>query len=333
MRLADSLLRETVSRFPRYAKSGIKIEPVEKGGSDRKYYRVRIGGEHSLILVKYGDGRAENRHYVAIAQFLASLEIHVPEIYFHDENEQLIWMEDLGERDLWSFRNEPWETRRELYASTLDELVALHARAHHALPDAGLTLEAEFNADLYAWEQNYFFENCAHRYFGSDRAECDRDALREIASQLHELPRVLVHRDFQSQNILIDHDRAHLIDFQGLRPGLAPYDLASLIYDPYVALPESERAELQQTYIEKAQEAGVEISKNFHEIFDLCAMQRLMQALGAYGFLGLVKRRTHFLDHIPIALHSLREVTARIKVLRELPELLADFCDNISREK
>ena len=66
----------------------------------------------------------------------------------------------------------------------------------------------------------------------------------------------------------------------------------------------------------------MEIPADFHRTLDLCAMQRLMQALGAYGFLGLVKGRAHFLAHIPAALASLREVTARIEGLGNLRRLL-----------
>ena len=43
-------------------------------------------------------------------------------------------------------------------------------------------------------------------------------------------------------------DEAYLIDFQGMRSGLAEYDLASLLYDPYVHLTGSERAELLEFY-------------------------------------------------------------------------------------
>ncbi len=122
--------------------------------------------EHSLILVRYGDGREENRYYCAIAEFLAGLGIHVPEIYHHDEEERLIWMEDLGETDLWAYRGAGWETLRGLYGLTLDEMAALHTRGIAALATAELKLQAEFNEELYAWEQNYFFENCAGRVFG-----------------------------------------------------------------------------------------------------------------------------------------------------------------------
>ena len=89
-----------------------------------------------------------------------------------------------------------------------------------------------------------------------------------------------------------------------------------------MALGSGQREELINAYIGKALDAGCEIEADFRETLDLCAMQRLMQALGAYGFLGLVKERTAFLDHIPAALESLREVLRRIPALGETLNLI-----------
>lgn len=325
---SENLIEQTLTRFPRFADGEIAVDPVEKGGSDRKFYRLRVGTD-SLIVVKYGLSRDENKLYAPLAQFLASREIAVPRVYFHDAAEGLIWMEDLGERDLWSQRDEPWEVRREFYGSALEQLFALHTDATGALASLPVTLQAEFNADLYRWEQNYFFENCLGRFFGFDEkllaAHRDQQALDAIAERLAALPRVIVHRDFQSQNIMLPphRDGAYLIDFQGMRPGLAQYDLASLLYDPYVSIAEAEREELLNLYLAKSIDAGGRVPEDFHAIFDLCAMQRLMQALGAYGFLGLVKERNHFLAHIPAALASLNAVLARIDGLENLKSLLA----------
>src|SRR3954463_15749873 len=108
----DLLLRRTRMHFPRFDADEVDIEPIEKGGSDRKFYRVRCSSEQSLILVKYNLEREENRHYVEIAQFLETHGIHAPRIYFHDSEEGLIWVEDLGERDLFSHRDESWLVRR-----------------------------------------------------------------------------------------------------------------------------------------------------------------------------------------------------------------------------
>jgi hypothetical protein len=131
-----------------------------------------------------------------------------------------------------------------------------------------------------------------------------------------------VHRDFQSQNIIIRNSQAHLIDFQGMRPGLAEYDLASLLYDPYVDLPESEHAELTAHYRGRQLENGIATNGDFDLKLRLCAMQRLMQALGAYGFLGLVKGHKHFLKHVAVAMQSLQRTVAEIDGLNELEKTL-----------
>jgi aminoglycoside/choline kinase family phosphotransferase len=319
----EVLLRQTRRHFPRFNVDEVKISPIEKGGSDRKFYRVRCSSEQSLILVKYNLEREENRHYVEIAQFLETHGIHAPRIYYHDVDEGLIWLEDLGERDLFGYRDESWLVRRAFYESALDEVRKLHQLPESICVEMHQHLPAEFNAALYLWEQNYFFENCLGRYFKIETSTIDNlaalPALHETAEKLAQLPRVLVHRDFQSQNILLRNGQAYLIDFQGMRPGLAHYDLASLFYDPYVDLSNDERDELLEHY------CGDQPDMDFLEALRLCAMQRLMQALGAYGFLGLVKEYRDFLEYIPKAVGSLREVVGKIAGLEPLERFLAEL--------
>ena len=326
----DLLLRQTRLHFPRLDKAKVEITPIEKGGSDRKFYRVRCSAEQTLVLVKYNLERQENRHYVQIAQFLASHGIRVPKIYFHDPSEGLIWIEDLGETDLWSYRDESWLVRRAFYESALEEIAKLHGVSEAQASRLAHELPAEFNAALYMWEQHYFFENCLGRYFRLDggklRSLTQLPALSNIAEHLASLPRVLVHRDFQSQNIVIRNGQAHLIDFQGMRLGLAEYDLASLLYDPYVKLSAAECEELLLHYRAIAAVNNKPVGVQFDETLRRCAMQRLMQALGAYSFLGLVKGHKHFLEHIPKAVRSLRNVVAKIDNLKPLESFLDGIC-------
>jgi len=323
------LLQQTRMHFPRLNVDEIKIRPIEKGGSDRKFYRIHCDADQRLILVKYNLEREENRHYVQIAKFLDSHGIRVPKIYFHDPTEGLIWVEDLGERDLYSYRVESWLVRRAFYESAVDEILKLHSLPESVCAEMKNHLPAEFNAALYRWEQKYFFDNCLVRYFRIDESKRKELAtlsrLREIPKQLASLPRVLVHRDFQSQNIIIQNGQANLIDFQGMRPGLAEYDLASLLYDPYVDLTETERAELIAYYREQQSKGGTARDGGFDSTLRLCATQRLMQALGAYGYLGLVKGNRNFLEYIPRAVCSLRDTVAKIDSLEPLASFLADL--------
>ena len=302
----------------------VSVEPIEKGGSGRKFWRMHAGAV-SLILVRYGEDRPENKHYVAIARFLAGVGVRVPVIHFHDESEGLIVMEDAGDTDLWSFREASWPQRRALYQRTLDQALLLHTQAHIAPgADSLKFLQPVFDAALYRWEQDYFFEHCIGRHFGKSE-QPDLARLREIADELSAQPRCLVHRDFQSQNILVRQGEVCLIDFQGLRPGLAAYDLASLLLDPYVSLTAAEREELLAHYLSGLHGPGRQDNAHFRALYDRCAMQRLMQALGAYGKLGHLDERTHFLEHIPTAVARLREVLTRIEGLDHLAALLTSI--------
>lgn len=324
--LSPHVITRTLERFPTYVAEDFEVKPLEKGGSERKFYRIHNGENPSLIVVKYSGQKEENRHYVDIAQFLAGAGVQVPKIYYHDAAEGLIWMQDLGEEDLWAFRQDPWERRRPLYESALQEVSKLHTEATRRLEGSRLHLEREFSEQLYLWEQDYFFENCLRAHFGLDEATVRRYAAlpvwHNLAATLSNRPRVLVHRDFQSQNVMVQEGSAWLIDFQGMRPGLPQYDVASLLYDPYVELHDGERSLLLEHYKQVAARAGLEIAADFEEVFYQCALQRLMQALGAYGFLGLQKGRADFLVHIPVARRSLREVAARLDGLDDFVALL-----------
>jgi aminoglycoside/choline kinase family phosphotransferase len=315
--------------FPLLDVTDVKIRPIEKGGSDRKFYRIRCSANQTLILVKYNLEREENRHYVEIAKFLEAHGIRTPKIYFHDAAEGLIWIEDLGEHDLYSYRQDSWLVRRAFYESALDEIIKLHSLPESVCLEMKEHLPAEFNNALYRWEQRYFFNNCLDRYFKVSEPKRKEllalPGLREIAKRLASLPRVLVHRDFQSQNIIIQNGQAHLIDFQGMRPGLAEYDLASLLFDPYVELSVAERSELINYYRQGQTHNGWAVDGQFDNTLQLCAMQRLMQALGAYGFLGLVRGHEHFLQYVPRAVRSLREIVGKIDDLKPLTSLLGDL--------
>src|SRR5438874_4727291 len=155
MILSETLLEQTRIRFPRFEEATVQIDPIEKGGSERKFYRIQFAREQSVILVKYSRAKAENQRYVEIAEFLTAQGIRVPQIYFHDPAEGLIWIEDLGERDLWSYRDESWLVRRVFYESALEEIAKLHRVSASDSAEIRRGLPAQFDSALYLWEQHY----------------------------------------------------------------------------------------------------------------------------------------------------------------------------------
>ncbi|MGC1482095.1 MAG: phosphotransferase [Chthoniobacterales bacterium] len=322
----DFVIHQTRERFPLLAGETFTVIPLEKGGSGRKYYRVSTGEASSMIVVKYSPERTENLRFVDLDTFLDESGVRVPRIYLHDADAGLIWMQDLGGTDLWSLRDDDWATRGPAYRSAIEAVFALHTSATQRFEESPVSVELEFDQQLYLWEQGYFIEHCLVGVFKVSAEEASRyaelPALRRMADELAAQDRVLVHRDFQSQNVLVSGGQSWLIDFQGLRPGLAQYDLASLLYDPYVSLTDGQRTELLLYYRNLAADQGEDVGENFEKIFWMCAAQRLMQALGAYGFLGNKGDRPDFLDHIPAARRSLTEVVGRIDGMDEFTQLL-----------
>jgi len=321
----ELLLDQTRERFPDCNPSKLEILPIEKGGSDRRYYRVRFSAEHSLILVKYNLDKAENSRFAGIAQFLRGVGVNVPSIHFHDPGQGLIWMQDLGEIDLWQYRAVSWGIRCRLYEATLNQVIVLHKTQPSLAENLGL--EAGFDESLYSWEQNYCFENCFQRVFGIPDKELkiltNDGRFRELSARLASYPRILIHRDFQSQNVILQANDAYLIDFQGMRAGLAQYDLASILMDPYVSLSPTERHSLLHYYFERNDQnlSFAEFEQRFLE----CAIQRLMQALGAYGTIALVREKPEFLRHIGPALKNLIEVASLLSDFK----FFADFLDRL----
>jgi aminoglycoside/choline kinase family phosphotransferase len=142
-------------------------------------------------------------------------------------------------------------------------------------------------------------------------------AFTEMAEKLGTVARHLVHRDFQSQNLMVKDGKVWLIDFQGLRRGRQEYDLASLIFDPYMNHSASEREQLLELWEDISDE------RPEPTLFHQCAAQRLMQALGAYGNILEKRGDEWYRPHIATAARLLGEITAGTPLETPLAPVLA----------
>ncbi len=252
----------------------VSLEPIKRGASGRTIVRIKTPGHEPFIGIHWTDERPDNDHFVPVAHFLKKSRLRVPAILHENLKRRVALVEDLGDTDLLSLKDRPIAERLPYYRSALKQVDKLF----YIKPPKELELMPPFDASLYAWEQEYFFE-----YLVEGHLDMDADPLRknpifkDLAERLGTGARHLVHRDFQSQNLLIKDEEVWMIDFQGLRRGRQEYDLASLIFDPYLNHSPEERETLLNLWEEIADERpepGL-----FHE----CAAQRLMQAMGAYG--------------------------------------------------
>jgi len=280
------------------------MEPITKGASGRTIIRLRPEGYPTYIGIHYTLERKDNANYLPVSQFLKEAGFNVPEVIYDHPGKRVALIEDLGDVDLLSLKDEPWEKREPIYRSAFEQLDKLfYTRA-----PKDLKFQPEFDTAMYRWEQDYFFDQLADEYLGMNPAIIDElaehPALAQMAKDLGASARNLVHRDFQSQNIIVYENEAWLIDFQGMRRGRQEYDLASLIYDPYMNHSPEERQKLLDLWEDVSEEEPIT------PILQKCATQRLMQAMGAFAKIGRQPHQKWYLQHIPTAANILRDVIA-----------------------
>ena len=270
-------------------------------GSDRTFWRL-YRGKDSAIYIRHSLARAENARYAGHAHLLTAAGVPVPQVLAELPEQHCLMLEDWGDDSLQARMTAHPERAETWYVPVMHALARLHTEGTRCALETGTALEPPFDAALYAWECGLFEEHLLKGRYGFDALPVDAEReLREIAARLGSARQVVVHRDCQSSNILFRGKAFAFIDFQGMRLGAAAYDLASLLYDPYVKLPSRVRARLVEEYGTCRPELS-DAAALFHE----GAVQRLTQALGAFGRLASVGQ-TGFTRHILPALENLLE--------------------------
>lgn len=294
--------------------ASVDCRVIEGDGSDRAWFRLQAG-DRSLVLADHGlrapGEKSEAEAFVAIGRHLSASGVPVPVIYDADTFAGLVFVEDLGDRHLQAAVNQ---------AAGTDELLGRYRRLVEILVRMSLAAGPGFDP-RWAWQSphydrqlilekecRYFIDAFINGYLGRAvrfadlRPEFERLAERTLRFGLTGF----MHRDLQARNIMLKNDDPYLIDFQGGRLGPLQYDLASLLLDPYVALPENLQAQLAAHCLEQVGRRSRIDAQGFMDGYVCCRLTRNLQILGAFGYLTRVKRRPHFERYIPTAVRTLQ---------------------------
>lgn len=294
---------------PHGREDALDFQPLAGDGSDRCFIRVSQGPETAILVI--GPNQAENRAYAAIGRHLWALDEAGPQFLAADVSAGLFLIEDLGSHHLIDLKQSLDPGRLEAaYGRVVDLLALVHDRGLEDFDPNWCFQTRAYDRDLILnAEAGYFLQAFVFGYLGmeADRAGLEPEFKTLAQKALAAGQEVLMHRDFQSRNIMIKNGRPRIIDFQGARLGPPGYDLASLLYDPYARLDRRLREALYQRYISKRRAPGFS-PEPFARSYPFLAVCRLMQALGAFGFLTKVKKKPGFKSYIPAALSGLHKI-------------------------
>ena len=282
-------------------------------GSQRRWYRLE-SDQRSLIMADHGiqthEETAEIDAFVNIGRHLFRARLPVPQIYDYDRFAGLVFLEDLGDLDLQTAVDRQSDRKVTLvwYQTIIDILVEFSFGGAHEFDPVWAYQTPSYDKTLILEKEcRYFMEAFLNGYLGRQDSFADYESeFNRIADKALENPMMgLMHRDFQSRNIMRKKDRFYLIDFQGARLGPLQYDLASLLIDPYVDLPQAIQSRLLDYCSGKVRQHNAMAEDKFRECFRYCCLTRNLQILGAFGYLARVLQKNHFERYIPTALKSL----------------------------
>ncbi|MFO7870782.1 MAG: sugar phosphate nucleotidyltransferase [Kiritimatiellia bacterium] len=296
------------------------IVPVGARGSDRVFTRLKRGKE-SVIMVRYGRERRENVLYAGHARYLGKKGLNVPEVLADMRRENICVVEDLGDACLQEEYASMSSARRErTYRAVLEQLLRLHTISRGVIRKDRVELEPPFSASLYEWERELFASFFLKGLAGMSSKSIGPGLkdLEQLAATLLRAPGVLVHRDMQSSNVFLRGKSVYFTDFQGMRLGAAAYDLASLLCDPYVMLPARDQEKFLRYYAGRCPDGG-----HITAFFWHFAVQRLAQALGAFGRLSAEEGLKEYEKYIFPALKMMKRALGHIEGFPHIKELVA----------
>lgn len=286
---------------------------VGTGGSDRTYYRIKKEGR-SVISMQCKEGDADFQRHTEYTRFFIQHSVPVPALISEDSGRMQAEFEDAGDISLYSYLKCPRSQADIIHVckKVINAVVSIHTIAKEHVPACQLLAERIFDYEYFRWETDYFIERFVkgvRNIRPSNMEEIEKE-FHALALRADSFPKTVIHRDFQSQNIMVvNAQEIRLIDFQGARTGPPAYDVASMLWDPYCRFEDNARAILLDYYIDQMKHRAGEgfDAKQFVDSLIVCRLQRHMQALGAYGFLSLVKGKKYFLKYIPEGVRLLKE--------------------------
>ena len=272
--------------------------------------------------------KGDMHSYVAIARRFHALGLNVPEVLEENHDLGFFLITDLG--DQLYLRHLSDRTVERLYGDAMGALVVLQAGS---FTQAAGKFLPDYDETLLQREMEIFREWYLGRHLGLKLAAGQQAALDEtftlLARAALSQPRVWVHRDYHSRNLMVtDRNNPGILDFQDAVRGPVTYDLVSLLRDCYIAWPRERVEDWVKGYHELALQSGIpagEDDAQFLRWFDLMGVQRHLKATGIFARLNHRDGKPGYLSDIPRTLGYVQEVSARYPELQPLNALLREL--------
>lgn len=303
-----------------------KINALPHSGSNRRYFRLST---HQFSAIgAYHDNSKENIAFIHFTEHFLQYRINVPEIYAKNINQNIYLIQDLGDIQLLNWLTEirvnqtfPKEAQV-VYKKVIQELVKIQIVAGRTFDYSYCYPYQAFHKESILFDLNYFkqyFVDAQKLKYPNTKLQNDFEHLSNFL--LSDIDAYFMYRDFQARNIMLVDNKPYFIDYQGGRKGALQYDLASLLFQAKANIPNEDRNQLVNYYLNIARLFIPIHEEEFMEKFHAYALIRVLQTLGAYGLRGIIEKKQHFIESISYAIKNLEFLIQKNEILEQLNTL------------
>jgi len=298
------------------------LAPASEDASFRRYFRVTTALGTRIVM----DAPPEHedcRPFVKVARLFGQAGVNVPRVLAEDLQNGYLLLTDLGSTMYLQALGE--SSAAALYGAATDALVRIQlASRPGSLP--------EYDRELLLRELRLFPDWYVGKQLGMSLSSTQSDALGAVfelilANNLAQ-PRVYVHRDYHSRNLMVSEPNPGIIDFQDAVYGPVTYDLVSLFKDAYILWHEERIIDWVVRYWEKARTAGLPVDADFgafYRDFEWMGVQRHVKVLGIFARLYHRDGKDRYRQDMPLVMTYLRAACQRYSELHPLLRLLDEL--------
>ena len=297
------------------------LAPASADASFRRYLRATFADGTTRIVMDAPPAHEDVRPWLHVQQLFLAAGAHVPEVLAQDPERGFLLLSDLGSTTYLAAL-EAGADADALYRAAIDTLIDIQRTSQ---PDA---LPA-YDRALLKRELDLFPDWYIDKHVATPIDAAQRNALEAVFEKILAVnlaePRVYVHRDYHSRNLMVDGNQPGVIDFQDAVFGPISYDLVSLFKDAYIEWDEERTLDWLVRYWEKARQAGLPVRADFSAFFrdyEWMGVQRHIKVLGIFARLCHRDGKEGYLANMPLVAKYLRATCARYGELTPLLRLL-----------
>ncbi|MDR0480573.1 MAG: phosphotransferase [Gallionellaceae bacterium] len=299
-----------------------ELTPASADASFRRYFRATFSDGSTRVVMDAPPQHEDCRPFLHVAQLFEQAGAHVPHVHAQDLEQGFLLLSDLGDTTyLRALQN--GHSPRELYGAATDALIRIQlASKENELPPYD---EALLRRELDLFPEWYVGKHLNITLSDKQHAMLETVFRRILDNNLAQ-PRVYVHRDYHSRNLMLtDANNPGVLDFQDAVYGAITYDLASLFKDAYIQWEEAQVMDWLIRHWEKARKAGLPVREDFGEFYrdyEWMGAQRHIKVLGIFARLYHRDGKDGYLKDMPLVFEYLYNVCARYVDLKPLQVLL-----------